>query len=799
MPQKIFSLLLTLFSFTSLAQITGTITDENGEPLPNASVALYQGDKLINGIVSNVDGSFSLTTNPGEYLLEVSFISYETRLIPLTVNEKGEKKDLGSIGLTPLNSTLDEVTIEAEAKLMQFEHDKRVFNVAKDLSNVGSNASDILNNIPSVNVDIEGNISLRGSQGVRILINGKPSGLIGSDPATALQQLQGNMIEKIEVITNPSARYDAEGDAGIINIILKDQNQSGFNGSFEVTGGYPDNYGVGGTANYRKDKFNFFTNLSLNYRKSPGGGFFDQQTTNPDTSFGLVRNREQKRGGLNAALRLGTDYYFNSKESVTGSFLYRPSQGNNYAFIEYLNYDENDNLSSATTREDNELETERLLETDIHYEKNFADKDHKWTADFRFQDSDDREESDIVQSSAEQSANVLQFVNNQEDEQNILFQTDYVKPFTEDRSFETGARTTMRTIINAYQVTEENQSGGVDILPEFTNSFNYQENIFAAYAIYNDAFSDFTYQLGVRTEYTGISTQLGEGEANDREFLNLFPSAFLTWEINTLSDFQLSYSRRISRPGFRNLLPFFSFSDSRVFYSGNANLNPEFADNYEMGYVRYWENASLYSGIYYRHRTGVIERIRTVDGNGDNRIFPVNLSVQDAYGFEFNYQHDFYKWWSVNGNLNLYRAITTGNYEGISYNADNFTSQGRIMNRMQFWKSNFQLSFNFRGPQTTTQGNALGIYTMDIGWSKDILNDRATIALSVRDLFNTRKRRTFTNGVTDEGGTFESYDEFQWRQRQITLSLTYRINQKKKFDRNSERGSGDSGGDLGDF
>ncbi len=795
--QKLLTIILLFSSFISLSQVSGKITDENDQPLPGASVALYQNGQLVTGRSTDLKGNFSIEAAKGQYTLQVSFISYQNRSIELTIEADGEKKNLGTLQLTPANSQLEEVTVETEAKLMQFEQDKRVFNVAKDLNNIGSNAAEILNNIPSVSVDIEGNVSLRGSEGVRILVNGKPSGLIGSDPATALQQLQGNMIEKIEVITNPSARYDAEGDAGIINIILKEQNRSGLNGSFEATAGYPDNYGLGASVNYRRDKLNFFTNLNLNYRNSPGGGFLEQQTVNPDTSFGLIRNRKQERGGLNAALRLGADYYFNSKESVTGSFLYRPSEANNYAFVEYENYDENDILAYTTTREDNELETERLIEADLHYEKTFENEDHKWTADFRFQDSDDRELSDIVQNTTDVENEILQKVNNQEDEQNIFLQTDYVKPLGEKRSFEIGARTTMRTIINAYRVTEQTPSGEFIELPDFTNKFNFRENIYAAYAIYNDAFGDFTYQLGLRTEYTGLSTQLSNDEANDRDFLNLFPSAFLTWKINPLSDLQLSYSRRIRRPGFRNLLPFFSFSDFRIFFSGNANLNPEFADNYEVGYVRYWEKASLYSGIYYRHRTGVIQRIRTVAGNGDNQIFPVNLSVQDAYGFEFNYQHDLLKWWSVNANLNLFSSFTTGSYEGISYNAENYSAFGRVMNRLQLWQSNFQLSFNMRGPRTTTQGNDLGIYTMDLGWSRDIMNDKATLALSIRDLFNTRRRRSFTSGETAEGGTFESYDEFQWRQRQLTLSFTYRLNQKKRMRR--QRSGNTGGGEMEEF
>lgn len=773
-----------------MASLKASVVDENRAPLPAAAVAVYQDGELESGSSSDANGKVELRLPPGSYRLEISFIGYQKYQQEITL-KPGEQNDLGQIEMQPSKSQLEEVTVEGEAKMMEFKQDKRVFNVGKDLANRGSNASDILDNIPSVTVGVEGEVSLRGSQNVRILINGKPSGLIGSDPAAALRQLQGSLIERIEVITNPSARYDAEGEAGIINIVLKKQDKAGLNGSFNAQLGSPELYGLGASLNYRKNKLNFFTNLNVNYNRSPGGGYSRQNFNFADTTYRFLRDRDQLRGGIDATLRFGADYQLTDQQTLTGAFLYSPSRDNNTVDLRYRDFNADDELVQVVNRFDDEIETETTLEGTLSWVKQYPDNDdHKWTADLRFTSERDRERSDIRQDTNEREGVLRQDVDNLENQRSVLIQSDYVKPFDEDRSFETGMRLTLRTIENDYNLNDVDADGNLIAVPEFTNRFLFNENVYAAYAIYNGFFTeDFTYQAGLRAEFTDISTALDSGSVNQRDYANLFPSVFLTYDINPLSDVQVSYSRRISRPGFWTLAPFFSFSDNRNFYSGNPNVNPEFTDSYEAGYVRYFEKGSLYSGLYYRHRTGVVERINVVDSSGFTRIFPVNLSVQDAYGFEFNLQYDLAEWYQISGNLNLFRAITDGNYEGQNFDADTYTSSGRISNRLRFWGSDLQISFNFRGPQVEPQGRRLGIYTMDLGWSKDILQKKGTISLTVRDLFNTRYRRSYTSGEN-----FDSFSQFQWRERQITLSFEYRLNQQKRPSRGKGGPSGDAGG-----
>jgi len=301
----------------------------------------------------------------------------------------------------------------------------------------------------------------------------------------------------------------------------------------------------------------------------------------------------------------------------------------------------------------------------------------------------------------------------------------------------------------------------------------------------------FFLSVGAAIEYTDLVTELQRSNfLNDRSFFNVFPSVNLSYNVNDEDQIQLSFSRRISRPRFWYLLPSFSLNDSRNFRAGNPNLNPEFTNSYELGYLKYWESGSLLSSVYHRHRVGVVERITTINDNGTTFTIPVNLSKRNAYGIEFSLSQDITKNWSATANWNFYRAITSGEYEGVAYNADALTWSGRVMSR---WKIadgfDFQTSFNYRAPEREPQGRDLAVYSWDMGLSKDLLNDKATLSVSVRDLLNTRIRRSII-----EAEDFYSESGFQWRRaQQVNVSFTYRLNQKK--DRRGGRGrGGDEGG-----
>ena len=775
--------------------IFGQVLDNNEDPVPYASVALYRAkdSTMARGVATDEKGMFRLRARPGKYFLKISFLSLEEKVIPIFQVEKDDV-NLKRITLLPGAVDLDEVTVEADKSQMELHLDKRVFNVGKDLRSSGSNASEILDNIPSVTVDIEGNVSLRGSENVRILVDGKPSGLTGISSADALRQLQGDLVERVEVITNPSARYDAEGEVGIINIVLKKEKRKGVNGTISARAGVPDNYGLSFNLNWRRKKFNLFTSYGGGYRETPGSGYSLNQFNIGDSSFAYSRNREHTRGGLSQNFRVGSDYFINDRNTLTGSFLYRTSDGDNVSEQTYRDLNNLEEVTQTVIRTETETEVQQDIELNLNYRKTFSRKGRELTANVRWNQNDDTETADLSEISDNPlTADIDQRSSNEEDQENWILQTDYVHPFGKEGTFETGLKSSLRTVINDYRVEQLNEAGEWQVLPAFDNLLEYQENIHAAYVMGGTKIDQFSFQLGLRAEYSDISTELVDTqEKNPREYLDLFPSVHLSYEIDKQQSFQLSYSRRISRPRFRHLLPFFSFSDNRSFFSGNPNVNPEYTNSYEVGYLHQWEKSSVFSSVYYRHRTGVIQRITVVDSIGFSRVFPINLATEDSYGLEFTFSREIAEWWNLNGSFNFFRAVTSGSYEGEDLFADTYTWNTRTTSKWKLGKlMDGQLSFNYRAPRETAQGRNKSVYNLDAGISREVLKGKGTLTASVRDLFNTRKRRseTFSEG-------FQAESEFQWRARQFMLNFSYRINQKKRRSR-GRGGEGFDGDDMG--
>ncbi len=794
------------FALTALGQaddayvISGTVVDEDNTPVPFANAALYnRGDStLVTGAVSTAEGAFRIPVGPGQYYLKVTFLSYEEKTLPQIDVTSGDV-DLGVIILRPGHQVLEEVTIQSERSSMELYLDKRIFNVGKDLTNISGSASDILDNVPSVTVDVDGNVSLRGSENVRILINGKPSGLTGISTADALQQIQANLIETVEVITNPSSRYDAEGEVGIINIILKKEERAGVNGAFTVNAGHPDNYGGSFNLNLRRDKFNLFSSYGFRYRNSPGSGNSFQQFTEQDTSFAYLQENSRTRGGTSHTIMAGMDYYFNETSMLTGSVNYRKSDGLNKSSYIFRDLDENGSVIRTVARREREEEPEDNSEVALSFRKDYgAQNRHYLTADFKWIENKETEYSTFVETDDLADSQIDQRASNTENERNILFQTDFVKPFAQRGKIEAGLKSTLRVIENDFLVEQLSDESTWETVGEFNNRMTYTENIYAGYAIMGNEINRFSYQLGVRGELTDVSVELSrESQTTNQNYFNVFPSSHLAYRIADNKTVQLSYTYRLSRPWFRSLMPFSNYSNNRTLYTGNPNLRPEYTHSIEGGYLFDWESGSILSSVYYRHRSGVINRITVVDSIGYNRIFPVNLSTQDAVGVEFNFNWDPTPWWRFTSNANFYRAVTKGQYEGQVLNADTYTLSARAMSRITFLKKyDFQTSWRYRAPRETTQGRRKSQYSIDLGLSRDILAGRGTVTVSVRDLFNTNK---FRDIVDDEG--FYSESEFQWRPRSVMVTLNYRINRKKDTDRNrqGQGPEGEGGGDGGVF
>ncbi len=842
--------------------IKGSVIDDiTNQGLQYASVAIYSklDSSVLGGGLTNENGSFIFEVSGTEMYAKIDFISYKTlRIDPIPIPEGGREIDLGTLILDQESEVLDDIEITAERSETSFSLDKKVFTVGKDLANQGGTAEDVLDNVPSVTVDIDGNVSLRGSDGVRLLIDGRPSSLAGVGNANGLRSIPSNLIEKVEVITNPSARYDAEGMAGIINIVLKKNQAAGFNGAINLSGGYPENAGISANLNYRKNKLNWFVNYGLNYRSGPGGGstIQDQLLYDSDLDTDIrqisIQNREQDRNSISNSVRFGADYFINEKEQLTASLLYRKSDEDNLARIEYRDYiaipsefsipeswtkdlDElrsisfddfenslsQDNLDNITSRTDDEIEDETNLQYSLNYRKEFSSREHNLNAVIQYRDKSEIESSLFENRFAFQNIpTVNQRSNNDEGDNTWLIKADYVHPLGKDHKWETGIQSSLREIKNDFLVEDFVESNWISA-DGLSNNFIYDENIQSAYFIYGNTLNKFGFQLGVRSEHSMINTRLlqsEDGAENKRTFFNFFPSGHFNYHFNDKNALQISYSRRVRRPRFRDLNPFFTFSDNRNFYSGNPNVNPEFTDSYELGQILYLDNFSLSSSIFYRSTDASIQRILAVDNfEGTTLRVPLNIGQIDDYGLDISFSYSGLTWLRIDANWNLFRnQLSVDNAETFDavYNyykvvrdfdegidafinqydftqneTDNITWNGRLTARFTFWKSDLQIRTNYRGPRETSQGSRKAAGSLDIGWSKDFLNNKLTVTLSVRDLFNSRKR----NGITLLDDFFQK-SKFQWRSRSSTLTFSYRINQKK-----NKSGNRDSRQDQGDF
>jgi ferric enterobactin receptor len=776
---------------TSVAQqvsrikVSGQVLDSaSNQAMPMATVQLYssQNKRVITEQVSGERGEFALYAPQGRYFLQITFTGYHSYRSPV-FSLQSEHLEIGSLLMKGLTSELEEVIVQAEKSSMQLSLDKKVFNVGQDLANAGGSALDILSNIPSVSVDPEGGVKLRGSDNVRILIDGKPSGLVSFKGGSGLQQLQASMIERIEIITNPSARYEAEGNAGILNIILKKEKKQGFNGALELITGDPANFGAAANLNYRHKKVNFFINYSLAYRKSPGKGNIYQEVYNGDSVSILQQENEMVLKGLNNNIRGGIDYFFTEKSVLTGSYLFRRSDADRIMDIRYEDYLFNkNNPTRISTRRQDETEDEPNSEYSLIYKKTFEEKDHELIAEAKFLDNWESSRQLFTQyffmpdGQPEEPGSLIQNSFNDESEKQFLVQLDYIKPIGKDGKLETGFRSSVRNMTNDYVVSEQNEAGEFVPLPDFDNVFYYDENIHAAYGILANKQRRISYQAGVRAEWTDVKTTLEKtDEVNPREYINLFPSAHVSFELPKENSLQLSYSRRVRRPFYNDLSPFFTFSDNRNYFAGNPDLNPEFSDVIELGHLKEFEKGTISSAIFYRNTNGKIQGIRTVDDAGNSTSIPQNLDWERSFGIEFITNYSPFNWWKVDFNINFFHSDIDGSNIVESYRTEATSWFARQTSRFTFAKNfDVQVRFNYEAPRNTVQGRQRSLYFADFTASKDLFKGKGTINLNILDVFNSRWMRSIAAGPN-----FYTRSESQFRRRQVNLTLSYRIRQAK--------------------
>jgi len=782
-------LLIQTFSFAQQNQKPGKVSgkllnNSSKESIPFGSIAIYTlQDSLVDGAISGEKGEFEVRIPFGTYYGLIEFMGFESvKTGNFSLSAQQPNFNLGEIFIESAATDLSEVTVQGEKTLMELSLDKRIFNVGKDLANAGATASDILMNLPSVSVDTDGNVRLRGSGNVRILIDGKPSGLVSFKGGAGLRQLQANMVDRVEVITNPSARYEAEGMAGVINIILKKDNNQGFNGSFEVITGTPLNLGLSTNLNYRKNRINWFINYSLARRHLPNVAELYQEVYNADGSTSIL---SQTNSGIvksfNNTIRGGLDYYFNEKSILTASYLWRRSDARRITDIRYEDYlNSFDNYLGYSLRQQDETEAEPNSEVIVSYKRSFDQKGHELTTAFTYLNYWERSDQKFTESAFSPTglslpnSDLLQTSLNDEYENQYLIQLDYVKPFSTDGKFETGLRTSFRNMENDFVVSEANESGELIPLPGLDNIFLYNENILAAYGIWGNKSGDWSYQAGVRVEHTDVETILVEtNERNPRNYTNLFPSAHLTYNISSENAFQLSYSRRVRRPVYNDLSPYVTFSDQRNFFSGSPDLDPEFTDAFELGHIKYFGKGTLFSTVYFRNTTDKIERIRTVNDNGFSVTAPFNLTGEKSFGVEFSSDYKINEWWKLDLNLNFFHANIDGSNIESNFRAKTYSWLLRQTSRFTLGNGmDIQVRANYDARQKTAQGVRKGIFFMDLSASKRILGERGNLILTANDIFNSRRNRYII-----EGENFFTEGDSQYIRRQINLTMSYRLRQ----------------------
>ncbi|WP_338358020.1 outer membrane beta-barrel family protein [Yeosuana marina] len=809
-------------------KISGTVIDaETKTPLEYATVSFYSQEqqKIVDGVITNTDGTFEVKIPKGIYDINIEYISYKK--VTLKNRNITENLDLGTISLHIDLEALDAVEVIAEKTSVEIKLDKKIYNIGKDLTTAGGTVSDALNNVPSVSVDIDGAISLRGNENVRILINGKPSAMAGFGDTNVLSQLPAEAIERVEVITSPSARYDAEGTAGILNIILRQKETLGFNGSFDVTLGNPDNVGISSNINYRTEKFNLFSNIGFRYFNAPRNSFndtnyFDRLINGVLEAPEYERIREKEnvtRLNRNYNANLGMEYFLSKKTSVTGSLFYRYGEDADLG----LNNSDRFNGGSIveqTLRKEQQDENGDDFQVSLNYITKFNDKGHQLTADVQFENGSEDQSNNINENYIiTNQTNPVPFqdekVSQTQDKKESLYQMDYVLPIGEDSRFEAGYRGNFENEVTDYTLQQEDiATNDFFINDTISNIFDYSENVNALYTQYGSKFGKFSFLLGLRVENTQlkgkIDSRLSDAELEasfgfpiDTDFNNnyfgLFPTLNLIYNLAKSDDdseesVTFGFNRRINRPRGWFINPFPSRSSRTNIFQGNPNIRPAFSSTFDIGYLKRWEKLTLTTSIYYQHETDSFERIeentgqQTSDGIDIIRTIPVNLSTNNRTGAELGVLYNPEKWLRLNSSFNFFQFETIGEFNGVDYGAKNTSWFARFSSKITLPSNiDWQTNANYRGASENAQSTREGIFTMDLALSKEFFDNHLTISLNARDIFNSRKRKSLT---TTE--FFSRYNESQWRQRQVNLSLRYRFNQQKK--RNDRRNDNPNGG-----
>ena len=771
-------------------KITAKVVDaQTNETIPFASAMVInrKTKAVVKGVQTDANGNLLMPGLPnGVFSFKISYVGYQTMVRDsVSISDIQKEINLGTIKMKAAKGTvLKEVAITAQKSTMQLGIDKKVFSVDQSLVSEGGSASDLLQNVPSVQSDMDGNVSLRGSAGVKVLIDGKPSMIAGGNVAQILQSIPASSIESVELITNPSAKYDAEGQSGIINIVLKKNKKLGLNGSLALSAGNRDNYNANTNLSFQNSKVNIYGNYSYRYGNRLGSGYSNIQYLNPTfpTAFAnqLTDSKSLEKGHN---FKAGLDYYLTEKSilSFSGGFNIRDNERNELLSIDKLNTLKNP--LERSRRNNSNDGSGGSYDLSLDFVQKFKKPKEELTFNFSFSDGTNDNYQDYLtdvyfaNGSEVNTLPVIQINDGKGSNRSYNIQTDYTLPVGTTGKIEAGYRSQIRYAENNMFSSNFNHLSGLyDINFALTNEFNSKDQVHALYVSFQNQVKNFGYQLGLRAEDATLDTRLGMYNKTGTlsyvpgkvDYTRLYPSIFLTQKFKGEQQLQVSYTRRVNRPRGWDTNPFLDVSDPLIWRQGNPNLMPEDVHAYELSYSKYWKKITFISTAYMRQTNDVIQRIRTeADENGVTIVTPQNLTRELSSGLELIGRFDVAQAWNFTGNVNLYQRKIDGvpaygivDNSGFSWNA-NLTN-----NFVLPYNITMQIKGDYRSKEVMAQGKRNAMYVVDAGAKYDFKNKKSSLSFNIRDVFNTRNW-SMTSGAGN------SITDFRRNMQGTMATLTY--------------------------
>ncbi len=774
--------------------LIGKIVDNRSKPVEFANVVLYKkrDSSLVTGTITNSQGEFKLDKlKYGRYYLIADFIGYKkTTVGAIAVAPKKQTLDLGKLTLEQATQQLGEIDVVADRSYVEYKIDRKVVNVGQQLNASGGTAVDVLENTPSINVDVEGNITLRGSSSFTVLIDGKPSVLSGSD---ALEQLPASAIESIEIITNPSAKYEPDGTAGIINVILKKKKLQGVSGILNGSFGTGPIYSVDGMVNLRQGRWNVVVGGSYSHRGFDREESNFRQTFYEDSTVYLSEKGDGSRGFGGWSARVGADYSVNNHNTVS---LQVAARDFNFERLNTINYhrwvepsvNDEEYYVSGDDFKAGGLGWQATLTEALHY------GDHKLNLTVIW----NRRDGDRLNHSKTQGTNQdfeTIFGNNDqmkritaEDRNTTRFKFDYEWLLGEERKIEAGYQgrwenAQMNYSTRYFLPATQRWGGDVEV-----SEVDYTRYIHAAYATYSNRFWGFDLKAGLRAELTDrILKELTEDSDYDYKSINLFPSAYLSRKLGKRHQLQFSYSRRVNRPRDYVLNPFIMRSDAFSRFRGNPGLEPEFAGAFELNYLlRIGKMSTISLETYYRQTDNEMTRIRTVDEDGILNYTIINLNNDKSIGCELSGNLSVTKWFTLTpiADWYYYELEDKSNGKSIIRSSKNYNF--RLNTTFRFSNnSRMQLNGSYRSGSVTANGERKPSYSIDFAMRQEMLKRRVSVAFRVRDIFGTRIREGFS-----EGENFRLDYESRYQSPFFIISFSYKLNNFRMKPEMRDNGGG---------